>query len=146
MAQAPDKPSGSRDRGRDYSFFPRIQTISHPSDVAYVKYSSFNQQRRSETGWYRGRNFGQKSQLSDRLLRLLDPLKTPNGRYVCPFCRGPEAYRCQASWDDVLFMPSLSYTDITTLDDHVLAYHMPFIRYYACPCEDDFASLSLIHI
>ena len=135
-------PQEARAGTKDRCPFPRVAFLPLPEDITFEKYSSYNQQRRCESGYYRGRNYSQKSQVSPRLLRLMEPLRNERGMYICPFCRSYDARDVYTGWQDVKFRSSTLYTDVTSIDSHVLAYHLPFIRYYSCPCDDGYACLT----
>jgi len=122
--------------------YPRVERMRLPPDIKMEAYSRFNGTRRLEKGFYHGRNLAQASNLSMPKMEQLQGLRNARGQYRCPFCREEEARQYVDSFEDIKFQPSCWYPTVSHLDHHVVAYHMPFIRYYSCMAHDGYVCLT----
>ena len=125
--------------------YPRVPPAPQPDDVVLPNFSKRSVKNRAESGFYRGRDFTQVTNLSPARISMLDFYRDVRGNYLCPLCRPEEAEQFTSSYEDVKFSTTCLYNGITKMDNHVIAYHYPYVRYFACPAEDGYA-LSLIHI
>ena len=123
--------------------YPRVPPAPQPDNVVLPNFSKRSVKNRAESGFYRGRDFTQVTNLSPARITLLDFYRDVRGNYLCPLCRPEEAEQFTSSYEDVKFSTTCVYTGITQLDNHVIAYHHPYVRYFACPAEDGFACLTV---
>ena len=146
MEDTPPPPPRTTRRNSGKKFIysnPVVGALPLPEDVTPRRWGQANIANRIQPGYYQGHNFAMKSSINQRTVKTLKDVKKPRGLFECPLCRSAESNNQQAGWQDVQFRPSQLYTDIPTLDAHVIAYHLPFIRYFACEAKDNFACLSL---